>query len=95
MKLQEAISLEKSNNDGMRSVSISPHKISQKIFCIKAGTNYRIIGAIFVPTSPLRSKPAKPDYLMFAKDIVSDFPVVWGVLRAIFATRNTVVCGVL
>ena len=26
---------------------------------LKAGTHYRIIGAIFVPISPLRSKPAK------------------------------------
>ena len=53
---------------------------------IKAGT--WIIGQIFVSISLLWSKPAKADYLMFKKDIVSDFLVVWGVLGVIVCVNK-------
>ena len=52
---------------------------------LKAGTHYRIIGPIFVPISPLMIKASKGPIIMFAKDIVSEFPVEWGVLRVILS----------
>ena len=48
---------------------------------LKAGTHYRILGRILSRFPPYDQSQQRPDYLMFAKDIVSDFPVVWGVLR--------------